>query len=132
MLNSSAKPAPIAASDENHEKGFVTRSGMKFIFDDDKKSVTLETPNGKIIKVDEDEGIIQMEDENSNLVKLDSDGITMESQGNINLSTSGDVKIEGTNVEISANANFKAEGTAGSEVSSSAITEIKGSMVNIN
>ncbi|HYQ56741.1 MAG TPA: type VI secretion system tip protein VgrG [Draconibacterium sp.] len=132
MLNSSAKPAPIVASDDNHEKGFVTRSGMKFIFDDEKKSVTLETPGGKVIKVDEDEGIIQLEDENSNSMKLDSDGITIESQGNINLSTSGDVKIEGNNVEISANANFKAEGSAGSEVSSPAITEIKGSLVNIN
>jgi hypothetical protein len=29
MLNSSAKPAPIVASDENNEKGFVTRSEMK-------------------------------------------------------------------------------------------------------
>ena len=132
MLNSSAKPAPIVASDENHEKGFVTRSGMKFIFDDDKKSVTLETPGGKIIKVDEDEGIIQLEDENSNILKLDDNGITIESKGDINLSATGDVKIEGTNVEISANANFTAAGNAGAEVSSPGVTEIKGSLVNIN
>ena len=132
MLNSSAKPAPITASDDNHEKGFVTRSGMKFIFDDDKKSVTLETPGGKIIKVDEDEGIIQLEDENSNILKLDDNGITIESKGDINLSATGDVKIEGTNVEISANANFTAAGNAGAEVSSPGVTEIKGSLVNIN
>ena len=132
MLNSSAKPAPITASDDNHEKGFVTRSGMKFIFDDDKKSVTLETPGGKIIKVDEDEGIIQLEDENSNILKLDDNGITIESKGDINLSATGDVKIEGTNVEISANDNFTAAGSAGAEVSSPGVTEIKGSLVNIN
>ena len=132
MLNSSAKPAPITASDDNHEKGFVTRSGMKFIFDDDKKSVTLETPVGKIIKVDEDEGIIQLEDENSNILKLDDNGITIESEGDINLSATGDVKIDGTNVEISANANFTAAGNAGAEVSSPGVTEIKGSIVNIN
>ncbi|WP_321344241.1 type VI secretion system tip protein VgrG [uncultured Draconibacterium sp.] len=132
MLNSSAKPAPIRASDDNHEKGFVTRSGMKFIFDDDKKSVTLETPGGKIIKVDEDEGIIQLEDENSNILKLDDNGITIESEGDINLSATGDVKIDGTNVEISANANFTAAGNAGAEVSSPGVTEIKGSIVNIN
>lgn len=132
MMNSSAKPAPITASDDNHEKGFVTRSGIKFIFDDDKKSVTLETPNGKVIRVDEEEGIIQMEDDNSNRITLDSDGIKMESVGNIELSTSGDVKIEGNNIEISASMQFKAESSAGTEVSSSAITEIKGSLVNIN
>lgn len=132
MMNSSAKPAPIVASDDNHEKGFVTRSEMKFIFDDDKKSVVLETPAGKIITVDEDAGVIQLEDENSNLVKLDDSGITMESVGDISLSTSGDVKIEGTNVEIKATANFKAEGGAGAEVSTNAIAVLKGSMVQIN
>lgn len=132
MLNSSAKPAPINASDENPEKGFVTRSGMKFIFNDEMNSVTLETPNGKIIKIDEDADVIKLEDENSNSITLNSDGITMESQGDINLSASGDVRIEGTNVEISANADFKAEGTTGAEVSAQGITNIKGSLVNIN
>ena len=132
MLNSSAKPAPINASDENHEKGFVTRSGIKFIFNDEMNSVTLETPNGKIIKIDEDADVIKLEDESSNSITLNSDGITMESQRDINLSASGDVRIEGTNVEISANADFKAEGTTGAEVSAQGITNIKGSLVNIN
>lgn len=132
MLHSSAKPAPIQASDDNHEKGFVTRSEMKFIFDDDKKSVVLETPAGKKFSVDEDAGLIQLEDENSNIVTLDDSGITLESMGDISIRASGDVKIEGTNVEIAANANFKAEGSAGAEVSTSAIAVLKGSMVQIN
>ena len=34
---------------DNHEKGFVTRSEMKFIFDDDKKSVVLETPRNNFV-----------------------------------------------------------------------------------
>lgn len=132
MMNSSAKPAPITASDDNHEKGFVTRSEMKFIFDDDKKSIVLETPTGKKITIDEDVGIIQLEDENLNVVTLDDSGIKMESAGDILLSTTGDVKIEGTNVEIAATANFKAEGGAGAEVSTSAIAVLKGSLVQIN
>lgn len=132
MLNSSAKPAPLEPADDNHEKGFVTRSEMKLMFDDDKKSVVIETPAGKKITVDEDAGVIQLEDENSNIVTLNSEGIIMESQGNIELKASGDVSIEGNNVEIKASANFKAEGGAGIEVSSSAVTEIKGSIVNIN
>ena len=44
MLHSSAKPAPFEAADDNHEKGFVTRSGIQLLFDDDKISLTLETP----------------------------------------------------------------------------------------
>lgn len=132
MLNSSAKPAPIAACDDNHEKGFVTRSEMKFIFNDDKKSVVLETPAGKKITVDEDEGVIRIEDENSNIVTLNSDGISLESSSDIKITAAGDLTIEGTNVSITANAEFKAEGSAGAEVSSGAIAKLSGSMVQIN
>ena len=46
-LHSSSKPAPISASDDNHEKGFFTRSEMKILFDDDKKEITIETPKRK-------------------------------------------------------------------------------------
>ena len=105
---------------------------MKFIFNDDKKSVVLETPAGKKITVDEDQGVIQIEDENSNIVTLNSDGISMESAGKISIKASGDVEIEGTNVSISANAEFKAEGSAGAEVSTSAVAKLKGSLVQIN
>jgi len=132
MLHSSAKPAPFTASDDNHEKGFVTRSEMKVVFDDDKKSINISTPAGKMITLDEDAGSIVIEDDNSNVITIDSDGITMESAGDISIKASGDVNIEGTNVGIKANAEFKAEGSAGAEVSTSAIAVLKGSLVQIN
>jgi Rhs element Vgr protein len=132
MLHSSAKPAPITASDDNHEKGFVTRSEMKLLFDDDKKSITISTPAGKVVSLDEDAGTIVIEDENSNIITIDSSGIFLESAGNIELKASGDVSIEGTNVNIKANAEFKAEGSAGAELSTSAIAVLKGSLVQIN
>jgi len=132
MMNSSAKPAPLTASDDNHEKGFVTRSEMKFIFNDDKRSVILETPAGKKITIDEDAGIIQLEDENSNKMTMDSGGIKIESLGDISIKATGDVKIEGTNITISATAQFKASGNAGAELSTGAIAKIQGSMVQIN
>lgn len=132
MLHSSAKPAPIAASDDNHEKGFVTRSEMKLIFNDEKKSITIETPAGKKITMDEDAGTIIIEDENSNVITIDSSGIKMESAGKIELIATGDVNIEGANVNIKASAQFKAEGSAGVEMSSSATAILKGSMVQIN
>jgi Rhs element Vgr protein len=132
MLNSSAKPAPLTASDDNNEKGFVTRSEIKFIFNDEKKSVVLETPAGKKITVDDDAGIIQLEDENSNKVTLDSGGITLDSASDISIKSAGDINLEGTNITIKANAQFKAEGSAGAEVSTSAVAVLKGSMVQIN
>lgn len=132
MLHSSAKPSPITAADDNHEKGIITRSELKVLFDDDKKIITIETPAGKIISLDEDEGAITIEDDNSNVITINSDGISMESAGDISIKASGDVNIEGTNVSIAANAEFKAEGSAGAEVSTSAIAVLKGSLVQIN
>lgn len=132
MLNSSAKPAPLKAKDDNHEKGFVTRSKIKFIFNDEKKSVVLETPKGKKITVDDDAGIIKLEDESSNVMILNSDGIKLESSKDIILKATGDVKIEGINISAKASAQFKGEGSAGAEISTSAVAILKGSMVQIN
>lgn len=132
MLNSSTKPAPLTAADDNNEKGFVTRSAMKMIFNDDKISYTLETPAGKKITLDEDADVITIEDEHVNILTLNGDGITVESKGDISFKATGDVNIEGTNVNLKASAQFKAEGSSGAEVSSGAITVIKGSQVKIN
>ncbi len=132
MLNSSAKPAPITATDDNHQKGIVTRSEMKVIFDDDKKSITLETPKGNKMLLNEEDGGITIEDENGNKIVLDSSGITIESAGDINIKASGDLKTEGMNVSHKASANFKAEGSTGAELSTSATAVVKGSIVQIN
>ncbi|MBE8726513.1 type VI secretion system tip protein VgrG [Flavobacterium hungaricum] len=132
MLHSSAKPAPLKAVDDNHQKGIFTRSEMKVLFDDEKKSIAIETPAGKKITLDEDKGSIVIEDENSNVITIDSAGIKMESAGDISIKATGDVKIEGTNVNLKATAQFKAEGSAGVEMSSAAVAIVKGSIVQIN
>ncbi len=132
MLNSSTKPAPIVASDDNHEKGFVTRSEMKMIFNDDKISYTLETPKGKKIIVDEDADAVTLEDEHSNRFTLNKDGITMESSKDINIKAKGDINMEGVNINVKASAQLKAEGSSGSELKSGAVTVVKGSQVKIN
>ena len=133
MMNSSAKPAPLSAKDDNHEKGFVTRSEMKVIFNDDEVSMTLETPNGNKIVISDADGGIKLEDENGNFIEMNSDGITIESASAINAKAATEVKVEsGTALELKAGTQFKAEGTAGAEVSTSAVAVLKGSMVQIN
>jgi len=132
MLHSSANPSPLEPQEDNNEKGIVTRSEIKMIFNDDKKSIVLETPAGKKITLDDDEGIVTIEDENGNSTVLSSDGITIESASDVNIKATGDVNIEGTNIKVSANAEFKAESNAGSELASSAITKVTGSLVQIN
>ncbi len=132
MLNSSAKPAPLAAADDNHEKGYVSRSEMKMIFNDDKKSFSLETPGGNKFIVSEDEKKIYLEDQNGNKITMNQDGVKIESIKDIIMKASGDFKTEGVNIEIKGSAQTKVEGSAGTEVSSGGVTKVKGSMVNIN
>ena len=132
MMNSSAKPAPLQAEDTNHKKGFVTRSKMKMIFDDEKKSFTLETPVGKKIVVDEDAKLIKLEDENGNKLVMDSNGISIESCKEIKMKATTDFKLESVNAEVKASAALKAESSASAEVKTSGMMTIKGSMVQIN
>ncbi|MCX6220609.1 MAG: type VI secretion system tip protein VgrG [Bacteroidia bacterium] len=132
MLHSSAKAAPLTGSDDNNEKMYQSRSGMKLHFDDDKKIILIETPAGKKVTLDEDAGELKMMDENGNKIVMSSDGILIQSDGKIEIKAQQDVKIEGLNVEQKASASFKAEGSASAEVSASGSLTLKGAMVQIN
>ncbi|MDW7693773.1 type VI secretion system tip protein VgrG [Flammeovirgaceae bacterium SG7u.111] len=139
-VHSSANPAPLEATDDNFIKGFVTKSEIKFLFDDEKSIVTLETPGGNKMVVDDDEQAITLEDQHGNKIQMNADGITIDSAKDIVLKAAGkltqeasqDASIEGMNVSLKASAQFKAEGSAGAEVSSSGQAVLKGAMVMIN
>ncbi|MCB0502351.1 MAG: type VI secretion system tip protein VgrG [Bacteroidetes bacterium] len=132
-VHSSKNAAPFEASNDNHEKGFLSREGLKLHFDDDKKVITLETPGGHKAILSDDETSITIEDSNGNKIVMDSNGIEMESIKDIKLTASADVKIDaGANAEITGGANAKLEGSAGAELSSGASTTVKGSIVQIN
>ncbi|GAA4272689.1 type VI secretion system tip protein VgrG [Aquimarina gracilis] len=139
MLHSSAKPAPIEAQDVNHEKGFVTRSGMRLHFHDETKTITVDTPQGNRIVLDEDSTSITIEDQNSNIAVMDPDGISINSPGDIKIEATGNIDIkagmnmtlEATQISAKASASMEAKG-ATTTVSADGITEIKGSLVKIN
>ena len=131
-LHSSANPAPITASDDNHEKGLVCRSEIKIYINDDDPSVLLEMPSGKKISVNDADDEILLEDDHGNKVLMDSDGITLDSPSDVSIKATGDLNIEATNLNLKANAGFKAEGSASAEISSSGSTTVKGSIVQIN
>ncbi|MCB0725942.1 MAG: type VI secretion system tip protein VgrG [Ignavibacteriae bacterium] len=88
MLHSSAKPAPLTASNSNDEKGYVSRAQTKMIFDDGQKTLTIEDASG-------------------NKMKFESGGITIESSTVLNLKAasikieaSGPTEIKGAVVKI--------------------------------
>ena len=133
MLNSSAKPAHLSAKDDNHEKGYQSRSKMKLIFNDDKKSINIETPGGHKVVIDEDAKKIELEDMNGNKIILNEDGITIESIKEIKMKAATDLKMEGgANVNLKGGSQTKVEGGAGAEISSGGATNVKGSIVNLN
>lgn len=140
MVHSSQHAAPIPLSDDNHEKAIVTRSKLRVHFDDDKKVITVETPNLNKVVLSDDEESIKLEDQHGNSVTLDSDGITLDGS-KITLKAQQEVKVEagtdfkaesGTNTEIKAGAQLKTEGAAGADFKTSAIATIEGSLVKIN
>lgn len=131
-LHSSKNSSPVSPADANNIKGIYSREKMKWQFDDDKKEMVFDTPAGNKILISEDQKGITLEDQNGNKIVMNDSGIEITSSKDFKVKASGDIKMEGTNAEISANAQYKASGNGGAELSSSAITNVKGSMVNIN
>jgi Rhs element Vgr protein len=139
MCNSSAKPAPEPAKDDNNHKGYVSRERLKLSFDDDKKVIGLETPAGNKLTLSEDAKGIVLQDQNGNTITLDDSGITIQSKKDLVFKADKDVKLSGTNTEFSAQSSFKASGVSMAEMSGAqtkingdAMTVIKGGMVQIN
>ncbi len=132
QCNSSAKPAPQPGADDNHLKGYVSREDVKLTFDDEKKQVVLETPGGNTLTLSDDGKTAALADQNGNKVTLDDGGITIDSAKDLTLKAKGDVKLEGTNVTCTAQANLTAEGQAGATLKSSGSLTIKGTTVQIN
>jgi len=132
MLNSTAKPAPLTAADDNHQKGWVTRSGMRWIFDDDKKSMTLDTPAGKKVIVDEDGDKIHLEDDHGNKIVMDANGIVVESAKDLTLKAAQNINLEGMDVSQKATANFSIQGQSKTEIKASGDVVLNGAFVRIN
>lgn len=141
MLHSKKNPAPIKADEKNTEKGFVTREKIKLLFNDVKKIFTVETPGGNSFVIDDDQKSITLKDQHGNSITMDSNGITLDSASKVEIKAAQDINEKagtalslesGTDLKIKAGTQLSAEGAAGAKLSTSAIAEIKGSMVKIN
>ena len=132
MFNSSAKPAPLKAKDENHEKGYVSRGDLKLLFHDEEKSIKISTPGGNKLILTESDKKIHIEDQHGNKIILSQDGIAIESIKDLTLKAAENIKTEGNNITVKGSARTKVEGAAGAELSSGATTIVKGSTVMLN
>jgi uncharacterized protein involved in type VI secretion and phage assembly len=96
LHSSSSKQSPLPVDSGAEQYGFVTKEGVKLIFDDTNKRLTLsvKTATGeKSVILNDNSGAFMMTDENQNSIKMDSSGITI--QAGI-----GNVIIKGLQVMI--------------------------------
>jgi Rhs element Vgr protein len=132
MLHSSTNQAPLEPEDSNPEKGYVSRSGIKLIFNDEKKSIHIETPGNRIFELNDDENSITIQDADGNKMVIDNSGVSIEAVKDLTIKAGSSVSISAPQISIKADGTLSAEGSGSTSISSSGITEIKGSLVKIN
>lgn len=147
-LYSHVRTPPHQPDAKNSTKAIVSRSKMQLTFDDVKRDLQIETPDGHVITLSDDKKSITIEDSNKNRIAMAPGGITLESASHLtikskrslNLESKGplsvksgtDVWVEGMRVRAKARTAFSAEGNASAELKSSGNLTIRGAMVKIN
>ena len=132
MLHSSAKPAPLEPDDKNPEKGYVSRSAIKLIFNDDKKSITITTPGKRTFVMNDDDGSITVSDDSGNKIVMDSSGIDINSASDVTIKATNSISVSAPQVSVKADSSLSLEGSGSTSLNSSGVTEVKGSLVKIN
>ncbi|WP_297083803.1 phage baseplate assembly protein V [uncultured Demequina sp.] len=123
---------PYVSDDDNHVRAVVTPAGLRLVFDDEKPSVSIETPGAaRTLTLDDDAGAITLTDGSSTVV-LDDAGITLDAAQDITLKAGGTVAIEGLQFTSKASASSKFESSGSFDLEASAVLGLKGALVNIN
>lgn len=139
MVHSSQKRSPIQPKDVNHEKGFTTRSKMHVKFNDQTKTISIDTPAGNKIVLDEQGTKILISDQNKNSITMDSSGIVMKSpmdisikaSNNLTLSAGASLSISALSIDVKADTSLQLSGASAS-LQANGIAQIQGSLVKIN
>ena len=147
LYNNNQKPNKKILK-ENNFKSIITKNNLKLEFDDGDKKITISSPKGNSIVLNEKNNEITIIDQNKNSIKTSSNGIEIFSRKDINIKSGGSIDISssnklnlksnsnlnlsGSNINNSARIKFSANGSASSEIKSSGVTTVKGSIVQIN
>lgn len=132
----------------NNIKSLTTKSNLVLEFDENENKITLSSPRGNKIIINEKSKEVIITDENKNSISTSPTGIDIESKknvtifsrGNIELSASNkiilnsksDTVIDGSNILNKAKIKFSANSSSTSEIKSSGVTTLKGSIIQIN
>lgn len=132
-LHSARHNPPWEAQDDNHRKGYRSRSGIEYLIDDENKELIFRTPSGNQLRFSEaDEGIF-LEDQHGNQIIMNGDGIQLKSKKDIQIEAGLHVKVDaGGDFQGKAGKEARMEGSVAAEFSSGGNTVLKGAMVQIN
>ncbi|HET9441948.1 MAG TPA: phage baseplate assembly protein V, partial [Acidimicrobiales bacterium] len=115
----------------------VTKSGkLKMTFDDKKADFKL--ASGNDVSVDNNGNLTittkgNVEVKATGNLKLTGNQVTIEAKSNLEIKAGGSAKVAANaSLELTGTAQAKLSGTGGAEVSSPAVTQVKGSLVKIN
>lgn len=148
-LYSKNNKAKDSIEKQNSTKSIVTKSGLRLEFNDKDKFFKVTTPGKNTLLISDKDKGVKIEDQNGNEIVTSAKSLSLKSKKDILLtatgklelkgtkgvvmsSSTGDVSIEGKKVGLKAKAKFEASGSAGADIKSSGVVNIKGSMVNVN
>jgi Rhs element Vgr protein len=132
-LHSGNLKSPLEPEKNNNKKGYVSRSAIKLLFDDDRKSLTVETPGKRLVVLDDKEETISVKDDFGNKIVMGKAGITIDSAGDIIMKAKKEITATAqTQLGLKGSSGAKLEGSGPVTVQSAANTIIKGSKVLIN
>ncbi|NEO87358.1 MAG: type VI secretion system tip protein VgrG [Spirulina sp. SIO3F2] len=99
-LYSDKNKSPAPVKPENLMRGLFSKGELKLYFDDEDKSIHIQTPNeNQIILVDKD-GAILIQDENQNKLIMNADGIALTSEKDITITAKGKITLEGQEIDV--------------------------------
>ena len=124
MVHSTNKAAPFTAAKENLEKGYVSREGMKLVFQEEEKSIVIETPGGNKLMISDDAKGLALSDQNGNSITMDNKGITIKSASAVNIKAENDYALDAN--------SWKIKGKSLGNLEASGSLKLRGSMIDIN
>lgn len=127
-------PSDLTPDKDNKMKGWITKSKIKFLIDDKKKIVKIETPGKNTIIIDDDKKSITLQDQNKNKIVMDDKGVLIDTPKDFVVKAKGKITLEATKDLSASSKSGKAviKGTSSAELSASGTTTVKGSLLKLN
>lgn len=99
-LHSATNKPPLEITDKNNQRGILSKENLKIIFDDQDRSVRIETPGGNRMTLIDEGNAIYITDGNNNQFTMNSKGIQINSEGDIAITAKGNITLKGKKVDV--------------------------------